>query len=161
MPSRAAAHANRDAFTLVEVVTALTLMAILAAIAIPRYSSSLANYRADLAARRLAADIALCQSTARGQSTSKGVEFDTGRNAYALKGVAPLDGRSGMYTVYLSDAPHHAKLSTLAFDRTTPDSTVLFDGFGVPDRGLTVTIRSGSAVRTVTVDPDTGVASVQ
>ena len=37
----------------------------LSAVAAPRYASSISNYRASLAAHRLASDIALAQATAR------------------------------------------------------------------------------------------------
>jgi len=154
------ARAPAPAFTLVETVMVLTLLAILAGIAIPRYTTSLSHYRADLAARRLAADIALAQASAKSQSMGRGILFDVGSNSYSLTGVSALDAKSGLYTVSLSKAPSAAVLGPVTFDRATPDATLRFDGFGKPDQGVTATIRSGTFTRTVIVDPQTGVATV-
>src|SRR5690606_27031377 len=69
-----AAQPLRRGFSLLELVMVLTIIAILAAIATPRYANAMARYRADLAARRIAADLLLAQRLARTESRSRSEE---------------------------------------------------------------------------------------
>src|SRR5438105_3411892 len=65
----------RLAFSLVELTVVLALVVIVSAIALPRYWSSAGYYRVDLAARRLAADLALAQTHARTTAQFQNVRF--------------------------------------------------------------------------------------
>jgi len=84
------------AFSLIEVVLVLSLLAVVAAIAIPRYAASLSHYRLDAAARRVAADLALARQRAKTTGTSQPVAFAVAANSYSLPGVTPLDTRTGI-----------------------------------------------------------------
>src|SRR4051794_26840540 len=95
-------------FSLFELVIVLAVVSVVSAIAIPRYSSSLENYHASFAARKIAADIALAQSTARGTSGPQTVTFAGGGLSYSVSGVAALDAGAGGYSVDLSKAPFSA-----------------------------------------------------
>ena len=152
---------NRSAFSLVEVVIVLAIMAVLAAIAAPRYSATLANYRVLLAARRLAADVGLAQSSARAASASRTIVFDTSKNSYTVSGVAALDGASGAYTVFLAAQPYGVTIGSLTFSDNIADGTLKFDGFGSPDSGATIVIAFKTYQRTVLVNAATGAATVQ
>jgi prepilin-type N-terminal cleavage/methylation domain-containing protein len=150
----------RRGFTLVEVVIVMVVMVIVAAIAIPKYGNSLSQYRADLAARRLAADLGLAQASARASSSSRSVTFRPAENGYGISGVNDLDRAGSPYAVMLSASPYYAALGSIAFTDSNNDNQVVFDGFGVPDSGATIQVICKSARRTVTLNAATGAASV-
>lgn len=146
------------AFSLVELVTMLAVLGVLAAIAVPRYGNSLARYRASAAAGRIAADVNLARTRARTSSLGQSIVFSTASNAYTLPGVAGLRGQPSPYAVALSAEPYAATLVSAAFGAAT---TLAFDRYGQPTSGGTVVVRSGGVTKTVVVDPNTGQAAVQ
>jgi len=145
-------------FSLLEIILVLAIIVTLAAIAAPRYAASLARYRADLAARRIRADIEQAQLSAKAASTSISVEFFVGDNKYEIPGLSPLVGSSGSYAVELSARPYAAALVSAEFGG---DAELIFNGWGMPDSSGTVILTVGSEQRTVTVNGETGKATVQ
>lgn len=148
-------------FTLVELVLVLGVMAVLAAVAAPRYAASLRNYRLNLAAHRVAADLNLARESARAMSKSVTVEIDAGRGLISLKGVAALDGRGGVYTLDLGAEPYRVAVSSVKYSDSVPDGAVVVNGFGVPDSGVLVTLILGGIERSVELSAETGKAWVQ
>ena len=151
----------RPAFSLVELVLVLAIMGVLAAVAAPKYASSLANYRVKLAAHRIASDVALTQAAAKAASASRAITFDTTNHRYSVAGLPALDGRSGGYTVALSAQPYGVSINTLTLTKVAANGALTFDGFGVPDGGATVVVSYGGASRTVLVDAVTGAVTVK
>ncbi|MFB0524350.1 MAG: GspH/FimT family pseudopilin [Phycisphaerae bacterium] len=147
-----------DGFSLLELVLVLAIIATLAAIAAPRYQTALARYRADLAARRIVADLALAQSNAKAASSSRNVVFSISANNYQMPDLPPLDGTSGSYIIELSEKPYEANLISADFGG---DQEVIFNGWGIPDSGGTVVLTVGPEQRTVTVDAESGKAQIQ
>ena len=145
-------------FTLLELVLVLAIIATLAAIAVPRYQSSAVRYRADLAARRIVADLALAQSNAKAASSSRSVVFSVSTNNYQMPDLPPLDGTVGSYSVQLSKKPYEADITSADFGG---DQEVVFNGWGIPDSGGTVVLTVGSEQRTVTVAAETGKTQIQ
>ena len=152
------ANRKRNAFSLVELVMMLAIISILAAIAGPRYANSLALYRATAAAQRIAGDLNLARCQARISSSGQTVAFNVASNNYSLPGMAPLPGQPSPYKVNLSSDPYSASLLTTVFGSS---STMSFDRFGQPGTGGTITVKSGSFVKTIIVDSNTGLATVQ
>jgi prepilin-type N-terminal cleavage/methylation domain-containing protein len=146
------------AFSLLELVLVLAIIATLAAVAAPRYAASATRYRADLAARRIVADLHLAHARAKAASASQTVQFSPSTNDYELPGLPSLDGAAGTYTVELSDRPYDATLVSADF---AGDTQVTFDGWGIPDSGGTLILTVGSERRTVVVDAETGKATIQ
>lgn len=151
---------GRGAFTLVELVLVIAAVAILSAIAVPRYASALARYRVDLAAKRVVGDLALARSHARTNSTRQLIDFSTPANGYTLSGVPSPDGGAGGYVVRLGDEPYKASLGEVAFGGPVATS-VRFDRFGTPDGGGTVVVSAGGYQKTVALDAVTGKAVVR
>lgn len=149
---------RRRAVSLVEVVLILAILAVLGAIAAPRFANSLALYRAQAAGRRIAADVNLAQWQAKASGGGQTVVFSTAANGYTLPGVAGLPGTAATYGVTLSADPYQATLVSATFGA---GSTLTFDRFGQPSAGGTVVVTSGTAQSTVTVDPNTGKAAAQ
>jgi prepilin-type N-terminal cleavage/methylation domain-containing protein len=145
-------------FTLLEVLLVLAIVAIFAAVAAPRYGRASGRYRADLAARRVMADLCLAQSCAKAASSSRTVSFSTATERYQLLNVPSPDGLSGDYTVVLSAEPYNADLTSANFNGS---SQVVFSGWGLPTNGGTVVVSTGSQQRTIVVDGATGRVSLQ
>jgi prepilin-type N-terminal cleavage/methylation domain-containing protein len=144
------------AFSLFELVIVLVLVAIVSAIAVPRYSSSLDNYRASFAARKIAADLAMAQTAARAASASRTLSF-TSAASYQVSGVSALNGATGTYAVDLSSDQYKTTV-TVSFAGATQ---VTFDGYGHPDNAGSITVRSGGAVRGITLDAQSGACTIQ
>lgn len=149
-----------EGFSLVELVLAMVLVSIIAALAAPRYAVAVSRYRVEAAARRVAADLALAQSDARTASASRTVSFDPSTSTYRLIGRSSLDAPAANYVVSLSSAPYYSTLGTVSFGGAGTTS-VTFNGYGVPDNAGTIVVRSGNLTRQISVDADTGNASVR
>ena len=77
---RAASCSARGGFSLFELLIAMSVIAIIAAVAVPRYASSVGRYRAESAARRVAADLTLAQAKARAAKARAAAEALTAEN---------------------------------------------------------------------------------
>jgi type II secretory pathway pseudopilin PulG len=141
----------------VEVVCVVLIIGIVSAIALPRFSNSIALRRVDAAARRVQVDLSLARRHAKVSTTSQRVTFDTAANSYLLVGMTDPDHSAAEYMVSLSDEPYSATIVSAAFGG---DAEIIFDGWGAPDSGGSVLIQVGSHQKTIDVDPDTGQASV-
>ena len=154
----AQAQCARRGVTLIEMILVVALAGIVTAIAMPRYGRSLERYRADAAARRVAADLNLAASRARAVSASQTVTFTPAADRYQIVGMADMDHSTAVHTVELGSGIYRARLVSATCGT---DSDIIFSGYGVPDSGAMIIVRSGSEQRMVTVDPDSGLASVQ
>ena len=136
----------------------LAIIAVGAAIAVPRYFSAVARFRADAAAERVAADLHLAQADAKRTSQSRTVVFDPSQSTVTIPGVAGLDRRTADYVARLGDAPYQAKLFSADFGGVPQ---VVFNGYGVPSSTGTVVVRVGDVQKTVVVSALTGKTTVQ
>jgi len=141
------------AFTILELVMVLVALALLAAVAAPRYASSLANYHVDAAARRVAADLAFVQAQARATSKSQTITFNQSGLKYQVSGLSGLDNRTGGYSVDLSADPYCLTGLTAKF---AGKKQITFDQYGTPDNAGTVSVAVGTTTKTVTLDAATG-----
>ena len=157
MNSKGRCLASRIGFTLIEMVIVMLVMSILASVAVPTYVSALANYRVEMAAKQIVADLHYAKSEALRRSMSRTVLFDSANNAYTLVDVADPDRPARGFVVSLRDAPFSAQLISALFEG---DETVVFDMFGRPDSVGTVVLESGGTQRTVILAAD-GTATVQ
>src|SRR5690349_12774102 len=89
------------AFSLIELVLVIAIIAVVGAIALPRYSNSLHNYRATLAAKRIATDLQMAQFRARALSTTRTVAFTVTGSTYQIAGESDLTKSGSTYTVLL------------------------------------------------------------
>jgi len=154
----------------------MAIIAVLAAIAVPRMGASTFRYRLDRAAWRIAADMAYAQTLARRASRAQAVRFDMGAENYTLQTVPGLDDPTTDYTVDLSGGGAGVNLVSVQFENTNAyvsTSVFSFDMWGTPQCGDpnsgnplaalvsgSIVIQLGSETRTITVDPVTGRASM-
>lgn len=151
---------GRRGFTYVELVVVLLVIAIMAAVAAPRYSQSLLRTRAELAAKRIVADLAAAQARARATSHSQTITFAVppAGSQYQVVGMADPDRPATTYTVNLQGPPYYATLASVDFGN---DTTLVFNGFGMPDSAGTIVLRAGPYTKTIRVDASSGRASIQ
>ena len=133
-------------------------MAIFAAMAVPRYANALGHYRAECAARRIAADLALARAKAKAASSTQGVTFNAAAGTYTLSSLRDLDHPAAPYTVNLTAEPYHVEIAYADFGGA-PQAQ--FDMYGNPLFGGKVTVRTGDYERTVEVVKLDGSITVQ
>ncbi|UCD48762.1 MAG: GspH/FimT family pseudopilin [Phycisphaerales bacterium] len=144
-------------FSLLELLLVLGILVTFAGLAIPRYGNAVFRHQADVAARRVAADLRQAQSYAKLASTACTVSFSVDTEQYQLANVPSFDGQPGDYIVDLSADPYNAKLISADFGGATQ---MVFDGWGLPNSAGTVVIEVGSEQRTIAVDGETGEARI-
>ncbi len=150
---------TQHGFSLVELVMVLSIIAVTAAIALPRYSRATARYRIDLAARRVMADLYYAQTLARVTSAEVKVKFVKGdkpdESYYYFDEIVDPEHSGSIYTVVLRDDPYRV----LIFDQS---GDVIFQSDGSPKDTRTIILRIGSQhQRTITVDKLTANVTVQ
>lgn len=150
-------HRGDGAFSYIELVLVLAIITVVAAVAAPRYFGAMANYRADAAARRLAADLELAREAARAASAPRSITFDNANDRYR---TAAGDA------VELTDEPYGAVIVSVVFSPAAPvnggdPGALTFDGYGKPGRTCMITLAAGDTQRTVTVGASSGEVSVR
>jgi len=144
-------------FTLIELTCVLVILAIFSVIALPMFASALARRRADAAATRVVEDLNRARDYARTSGTSQTVAFDPNSDSYTISPMPDPAHPASPYAVVLSDDPYGADIVSATFGG---DATLVYSGYGWPDSGGSVTLSVGSHTRVVTVNADSGVASV-
>jgi prepilin-type N-terminal cleavage/methylation domain-containing protein len=147
---------TRPAFTALELIVVAAIVAMLAALVLPRIGTAGGVYAADAAARRVAADLHFARQHARLTSAAQSVEFDVDTSSYTMSGLPSPDRSTTAYTVNLSRAPYDALLTAVDFGGKP---TLTFSAFGLPDAGGSVSVRAGRADRAVNVNDATGEAT--
>ena len=144
--------------TLIDAVISLLIISILAGIAVPQYANALAGHRLEAAATRIVADLSLARREAQMTGTEQTVEFQPGDGHYHLMGLRHLDRAGEKYMVSLSQEPYRTTIVSAEFGG---DAEIVFDGYGVPDTGGTITIQAGARKKTINIDSATAQVDVQ
>jgi prepilin-type N-terminal cleavage/methylation domain-containing protein len=148
----------RFAFTILELVVVLMIMSILGAIALPTFFRSLEQQRLESAARRVKQDLEQVRQTARTVSKGETLTF-TSATTYSLSAdVQGLDRTSQTYTVNLAAAPY--SVTSVSTTNLGSPAKVAFNGYGATTASGTIVLQLGSYSRTVTIDPNTGLAFI-
>lgn len=140
-------------FSLVELTLVVAIMAVLAALAVPRWAGAAARYRLELAAERLERDLRMARDLARGRGVSVTVVFSGKGMAYEIAGLADPERRGTAYAVRLVDEPYGLTKVEWSFGGA---SVIAFDGLGVPSASGTIRLRNGWGDRVVEVEAKTG-----
>ena len=145
------------AFSLVELAVVVALITILAGIAVPRYGQFLGRRQIDSAATRIMADIRLTQQYARNRSQSQTIRFQPTQEKYLLLGMLDINDGAKVQAIPLNEPPFEVNIVSANLGG---DGDLVFDGFGRPDSGGSITIANGGFQAVITVDALTGEATV-
>jgi len=148
--------APRRAFSLVEILLTLTIVGVLASIAIPRFAEAESRYAVDLAARRVMQDLQYARELAQSRSTTQDVTFSG--NTYTLPGIPDPNRPANTFTVDLSRSPYALVIKAADFGGAP---TVRFNMHGMPAAGGSIVLLRGSTTRTVLVAAGSGAVTVQ
>lgn len=146
-------------FSLVEMVVVVAIIALASAIAIPRFSGSIARYRIEHAAQRLKTDLTRARDTAMHTSAATAIRFGVvRRNEYIIRNVRDIDRPASTSTsVRLDEEPYRTDLLSVDFGS---DNEVIFDIYGVPDSDGSITLKAGSLRRVVSINAATGAITI-
>jgi prepilin-type N-terminal cleavage/methylation domain-containing protein len=158
------------AFTLIELVIVLAILAIAAAIVVPMASSA-GGLQLRAAANLLAADLEYAKSMAISRGQRYSVVFDTLNETYQIEDpngtVIAHPVKKGF--PYRVDFRHEGRLSQVNIAAVSFNATneVKFDPLGTPFDGGdgplnsgTVTLQAGGASKVITVAPVTGFVTI-
>ena len=134
-----------------------TIIGFLATIVGSRYGTAIANQRADAAARRIVLEIAHAQTEGRRTSAGRLIKINNNPVQVVIRYADDTALAEGNYKIQLGQEPYRVTDRTVDFNG---DKRLIFDGFGRPDSGGTLTIRVGDVERTITVDAETGQATI-
>ena len=141
----------RHGFTFVETTIAILVMGIMAAVAVPTYLSAVTNYRVNMAARKIIADLNYARAEAQRYSQNRTVQFDTTNNSYTLVNVTDIDNSANAYVVELVEDPFSSTLVSAVFGG---DAVVIFDMYGRPDTSGAVVVQTGSVQKMISLAED-------
>ncbi len=136
---------TRRAASLAELLIVVAIMGVMAALAAPRYASSMQLRRFESAARRVYSDVAMARESARTSSSARTLRFSVTDSSYLMLGSNALTG--GRPTaVELGEAPYGAEITHADF---AGGADLVIDGFGRIVEGGEVGLRIGELQATI------------
>ncbi|QDU37529.1 hypothetical protein Mal4_18430 [Maioricimonas rarisocia] len=151
----------RSGFSMVEIALVVLIIAMIAAVASPRYLESRNHFHAEAAAARVAADLYHARQNAKTKGTTQSVDFTPASHTYTLTGMNDIDHPTQPFTVDLTTLSSPATIVSVSFGSGGTGTTIVFDMYGRPDYGGNVVIASGGQQRTIVVNAQTGKISIQ
>lgn len=163
---------TKKAFTLIELIVVMVIIAIAAVLAVPMMSSA-ADVQVRSAANMIAADLEYAKSMAISRQQNHSVVFDTANESYEVRDASgtvishPVKAGSS-FVVNLQSDSRLSRVDIVSAD-FDPDSqpSVTFDYLGSPYSGTNplnsgqISLQAGSFTMTVNVEPMTGYITVQ
>lgn len=148
---------SRRAFSLIELVVTITLIGIVAAVGTLRYADARSRHSAIRTAERIAADVASARDSARNRGQAVTLSFNTTNHTYSVTGLTHPDHPSSSFSVNVRDYDSAVMLQSANFGG---NAVLIFNGFGNPDSGGSITVSCNGYATTVTVAAGTGGVTV-
>ena len=140
-------------FSLIELVLVLSVIAVLAGLAAPRFAASATRGRVEAAATRVITDCRLAQHRARASSADYFVVFAGGHHYTLTDDPADNSTRVWRRVTDLGAEPYDVSISVV-LDHS--GDTLTYNGFGLPNAGGTIEIGRGAGQVVLAIDPITG-----
>ena len=144
-------------FSLLELVMVLAIVGITTAIAVPRYMSSIQNYRLNASAQRIVTDLSFARSQAKSTSSSRTFQVSVVDDAYLISEENQIDQAADTYRVDLKLAPYHTSIKSIDLGG---DAQLVFNGFGDPDANGAIIINTLQGKKAILIDSVTGEISI-
>ena len=145
----------RRGFTLVELVVVVMLIGIFGAIAVPRFASANARYRADAAGAMIADALRGASFAARSRSDAVRCIFDAGRDEISTRVIRTNEV---LGDIVVSGPPYGADITAVASVDGTP--TLDIDGLGEFTQSFDIRLVVDGEGRDVMLDAATGEIAV-
>ncbi len=139
---------------MVELILVISITGAVAAIAVPRYAASLTRYRVNMASQRIVDELNHARESARSTSSPVTVYLGPRDESIRIVGAGSLAHPSANESsVVYKEAPYQVDLEVTLADSSlaTSQVTLTFDGFGMADQDLSITIKGGGYERIVDV----------
>lgn len=144
---------SRRAFSLLELVIVLSIILIVAAIAVPRYAGAMVSYRITAAGHRLRTDVQLARAKARQMSSPVCMEFDPLEHTISIYPKPGTSAQTWKHVTRLTDQPYESKIYFVF----ASSYTLTFDGYGRCGENALVALRSGRVYGIFRINQDAGV----
>ena len=159
--SRTGSRKGRYAFTLIEIIVVLVILAVAATIIVP-YATSTTSFQASGAARLIMSDLEYAQNQAITTQTPVSVTFSVSGNSYTVSNASgplihPITKQTYVFDFDTSSGFKNVSVSSADFGGA---SVVTFDALGAPDNDGAVVVVAGPHTYTVTVAPVSGRVTV-
>lgn len=142
--------AGRAGFTMIEMVIAVLVVAIITSVAVPRGIDSHRRHQLQAAAHHLALDLRYAASHAGAKSQPQTVTFTPASQQYEINGLADPNRPSLPFVVDLT-RQYGVQFDSVLFNGATPE-VISFDGYGRPtDTGL-ITLSRGAYQISILLD---------
>jgi len=161
MPVPPGLRRGGEAFTIIEILIVVVILAIAALTAIPMMSSA-GSVQVRSAANMIAADLEYAKSLAISRGQDFSVVFDTSTKSYEIIDqdgtiLHPVKKGSNYVIDFQKEGLDRVDIAGVDFGGK---SEIVFDYLGSPDKGGTVTVEAGGTTATISVEPVTGYISV-
>jgi prepilin-type N-terminal cleavage/methylation domain-containing protein len=153
---RTTGNCVRNAYTFIELLIVVLVIAILAAAGAPKFAESISRFRVDAVVQRIAGDVKYARRTAQQTSASVTMSFDVANNKYTLSGVSDINHRGQTFAFSLADTQYGCVMVSATFGS---GNSLTFDIHGRPSQSGTVVVRCGDFIRTITINDAGQVAS--
>jgi prepilin-type N-terminal cleavage/methylation domain-containing protein len=148
---------NRRGFTLIDLAVTVAVLAVVAAIALPRFGSASARYKLEAASTRIVSDLSLASVHASAQAETRTIVFDTARDEYRMIGIDSRGGSASRW-VDLGGEPFTANLVTADFE-SQPRLDI--SGHGLAESDGLIVVAVGRRAKRITVTEGSSAITVE
>lgn len=146
------------AFTLIELVVVIVIMAIMAAVTIPRFASASNRYRVDAAVQQILADVNMTAAVANRASASRTISFDPDNDRYTLVGQASPSDPAQDWIIELGLEPFGVNLARVTFGA---DDDLPISGHGLLAESGELTVTAGRTARKLIFTQGSATATIE